>query len=302
MTWYDELPPGKSWASLWTGYVLCGNCPGIRRVEGNCPVCGSSPNRDDDPTPVDASRFLGENQAGVRAVTISINRQPVRLSGETATGAELKAVAIARGLSIHPDSVLLARISDETDRLVGDHDVLQLHEQLELLTASPAQMGAEGRYEDWVYLQMLEREWKRPVTEADRLPGPDPTRQASPRAALVVLFWSYFETRIERLLRAAMRDVPPRLADDTLQRYTSIGSRLDRLYRVLFDTTYRADLTELGFEDISRHLAQVQERRNAFAHGDPRAIDDALVASVVDNLKREHEAWIAAYNRRSTGR
>src|SRR5258708_4504153 len=32
----------------------------------------------------------------------------------------------------------------------------------------PAVPGAEGRYEDWVYLQMMEREWKRPVLEEDR--------------------------------------------------------------------------------------------------------------------------------------
>jgi hypothetical protein len=24
-------------------------------------------------------------------------------------------------------------------------------------------MGAEGRYEDWIYLRMMEREWKRPI-------------------------------------------------------------------------------------------------------------------------------------------
>jgi hypothetical protein len=41
---------------------------------------------------------------------------------------------------------------------------------------------------------------------------------------------------------------------------------------------------------------------NAFAHGDPRAIDDALVVAVVDNLKREHEAWTAAFNHRGTRR
>jgi hypothetical protein len=104
------------------------------------------------------------------------------------------------------------------------------------MVVSSTFMGAEGRYEDWVYLQMLEREWKRPVTETDRLSESDPTRQPSPRAAIVVLFWSYFETRVERLLRAAMRDVPSRLAEDTLQRYSSIGSRLDRLYCVLFET------------------------------------------------------------------
>jgi hypothetical protein len=27
MKWYDELPPGKSWATLWTGYILCGELP-----------------------------------------------------------------------------------------------------------------------------------------------------------------------------------------------------------------------------------------------------------------------------------
>lgn len=161
-------------------------------------------------------------------------------------------------------------------------------------------MGAEGRYEDYLYLQMLEREWKRPASEADRRVDSDPARQLSPRATIVVLFWSYFETRIERLIRAGMHDVPARLAEDTLQRYTSIGSRLDRLYRVLFETSYGADLTDLGFDDIRLHLAQVQERRNAFAHGDPTAVDDVLVVAMVDNVKREQQAWIAAFNLRGT--
>lgn len=301
MKWYDELTPGKSWASLWTGYILCGECSGIRRVEGNCPVCGSPPYQSDT-SPVDVRRFIADNQTGVPAVTISVNRQRVMVNAQTATGAEIKAVAVARGLHIQPDFLLFEELKEGTDRLVADHDVLQLHEHLRLIAAAPAAMGAEGRYEDWLYLQMLEREWKRHVTEADLLSQPEAIRHASPRAAIVILFWSYFETRVERLLRAGMRDVPPRLADDTLRRYASIGSRLDRLYRILFEKTYWADLTELGFDDISRHLIQVQERRNGFAHGDPRAIDDALVAAVVDNLKQEHEAWIAAYNRRGTRR
>lgn len=301
MKWYEELPPEKSWSSLWSGYILCGDCPGIRRVEGNCPACGSPPYKNNDVAAVDVGKFIVENQTGARPVTISVNRQPVRLSGETATGAELKAVAIARGLRIQPDFFLLVEGSDGTDRLVGDHDVLQLSEHMRFIAAAPVAMGAEGRYEDYVYLQLLEREWKRPVTHQDTCAGLDATRQPSPRAAIVVLFWSYFETRVERLLRAGMRNVPARLADDTLQRYSSIGSRLDRLYRVLFQTTYWADLTELGFDDIRHHLLLVQERRNAFAHGDPSAIDDSLVASVVENLRQEHEGWIAAYNRRGTG-
>ena len=149
---------------------------------------------------------------------------------------------------------------------------------------------------------MLEREWKRPVTDADRIPGFQHSPHPSPRSAIVILFWSYFETRIERLLQAAMFDVPQSLAEDTLQRYSAIGARLDRLYRVLFATTYWADLIELGYSDVSTHLQEVQRSRNAFAHGEPAAISDALVASVVDNLKREHEGWVAVYNRRSTRR
>ncbi len=33
MTWHDNLPPGKSWASLWTGYILCGECQGNLKWE-----------------------------------------------------------------------------------------------------------------------------------------------------------------------------------------------------------------------------------------------------------------------------
>jgi len=96
-----------------------------------------------------------------------------------------------------------------------------------------------------------------------------------------------------------MRNLLPRVTEDLLQRYFAIGARLDRLYRILFDTTYRAVLADLGFEAVGQHLAHVQDRRNAFAHGDPHAIDDALVTAVVENLKVEHEAWIAAFNRRA---
>lgn len=95
-----------------------------------------------------------------------------------------------------------------------------------------------------------------------------------------------------------MRNLPQRVTEDLLTRYTVIGARLDRLYRILFETSYRADLNMLGFEQVGQHLDRVQERRNDFAHGDPEAINDALVEAVVENLKREHEAWIAVYNRR----
>lgn len=163
---------------------------------------------------------------------------------------------------------------------------------------SPALMGAEGRYEDWVYLRMIEREWKRPVLDDDRFPGSPPDAGPSPRASIVILFWSYFETRIARLLREGLREIPGRLLNDMLGRYSAIGTRLNRFYRVAFDSTYKSDLESVGYGQVWLHLAQVQERRNLFAHGQPQAIDDALVKAVVENLKVEHEAWIAVFNKR----
>lgn len=177
--WYDELPPGKSWTALWTGYVLC-DCGAIRPGAGKCPVCGRSPDENDDSLSVDLRKFAVEGRPGGPAVTISLDRQRITVAGETATGAELKALAVAHGLHIRPNFLLLVELSGNSDRLVSDHDVVQLHEDLRLTTALRASMGAEGRYEDCVYLQLLEREWKRPVTSEDRIAGLDPSRQPSP--------------------------------------------------------------------------------------------------------------------------
>jgi len=159
-------------------------------------------------------------------------------------------------------------------------------------------MGAEGRYEDWVYLGMIEREWKRTVKEEDRFLGTLPYSGPSPKASIVILFWSYFETRIERLYREALSEIPGRILNDALRRYSAIGPRLNDFYRVAFDSTYKSDLEGVGHGQVWPHLAKVQERRNSFAHGQPQAIDNALVTAVVENLRVEHEAWIAVFNKR----
>jgi len=165
-----------------------------------------------------------------------------------------------------------------------------------------ASMGADGRCEDYIYLQLIERVWKRPAAAIDTLAGIPQNRRPSSRASIVLLSWTYLETRIERLLRAIYCEVPAPLVEDTLTRYASIGARLDRLYRVACGSTYFGDLRELGFGDVANHLAHVQQRRNAFTHGDPHAIDDDLVLAVVEKMKREHEAWIAVFNRRAARR
>lgn len=297
--WYDELPADRSWASLWSGYIICGECPAIRHAYQSCPVCGD-PADGDNPLEVTGSNTPTniDESPDSQLVSISVDNRFLLLRHKCVTGAAIKAAANANGMRNSRSHLLLETRADGTSHAVADEESILLSEDSRFVTVAPVAMGAEGRYEDWLYLGMLEREWKRPVTESDRLPESGAGGHPSARAAIVVLFWSYFETRIERLLRAAIRTVPPRLMEDAFQRYSSIGSRLDRFYRVLFKTTYWADLADLGYEDIRRHLSLVKDRRNAFAHGDPRAIDDALVAAVVGNLRREHEAWIAVYNRR----
>jgi len=166
------------------------------------------------------------------------------------------------------------------------------------ITVPAAFMGAEGRYEDYIYLQMLQREWERPVAEFQTFAHFAEAERPSAQAALVLLFWGYFETRIERLHRAAMRKLPPRVLDDALRRYSGIGSRLYDLYKIFFGTNYFDDLRAHGFASVADLLTDVHQRRNEFSHGKPQAINDATVAALVEHLKDEHEAWIAVYNSR----
>jgi hypothetical protein len=224
--WFDDLSEDDSWSRLWSGYVRCGDCSGIRRVAGNCPACSSPP---------------------------PIPRQHIFI------------------------------MQNGTEHKLYD-----------------VSMGAESRYEDWVYLKMLEREWKRPLAEIDGFPEiPESSRPAA-RAALVLVFWSYFETRIDRLFREGMSDIGDGIRKDLLRRYASVGARLDRLYKIVFGATYWSDLSELGFERIATLLQLVQKSRNEFAHGQPAAIDEELIKNLVESLKDEHEAWIAVFNKRAT--
>jgi hypothetical protein len=160
-------------------------------------------------------------------------------------------------------------------------------------------MGAEGRYEDWVYLIMLEREWKRPLADADRFLDIAASSRPAARSVIAIIFWSYFETRIERLFREAMRNIRERISEHLLERHSTIGSRLDRLYQIVFGGTYFADLVELGFPHVAMLLKDVQTARNDFAHGSPQAITDTLIETLIGSLKDEHESWIAVFNKRA---
>lgn len=164
------------------------------------------------------------------------------------------------------------------------------------LTVHRSYRGAETRYEDYVYLQLLEREWKRTMQELTSREKSHFLSDVSDGAAIVLIFWTYFESKIEYLLRSLLGHIPAPFLEDTLKRYSSISARLTSLYKIAFNSTYYKDLCSLDFGDVRDKLSTIHKKRNDFVHGSPMSIDDALVKTVVGMLKREHEAWVAVYN------
>jgi hypothetical protein len=226
--WFDNLNDEQSWTSLWNNYIICGNCSGIRKIEGKCPVCNNEiPNQQ----------------------LIKVKSQDGKEFGVTAN----------------------------------------------------TFMGAEGRYEDYVYLNMLEYEWRRPVSKFDDLNFLNQDKRPAAKAIIVLVFWTYFETRIYRLLDRAMRNIPDSIRQNLFKRYQSISARTEDLYKVIFGktNTYFSDLDSLGFQDITKLLHRIQDKRNEFMHGSPEAIDDILIEEIISSLKIEHESWIQVYNIRA---
>jgi hypothetical protein len=149
---------------------------------------------------------------------------------------------------------------------------------------------------DWapyLMLQLMHREWTRaPVIEEQCHARP------SSQALIVLLFWTYFETLMSWYYERSTSALPTGIQNDILNRYASIGSRCDRLHRMLFGCRYWDDLESLGYTAVRNHLETVQSRRNAFTHGKPEAISDLLVSETVLAMPRFHEAWIKSFNLR----
>lgn len=171
-----------------------------------------------------------------------------------------------------------------------------LHESGKKIWIQPAFMGAEGRYEDWLYLDLIQREWLRPVSTL--VGGSRRLSEISQHASVILLYWAYFESRIERILKLGLRAIREELRDDILNRYSGVGSRMDRLYKLIFGTTYFDDIRTVGAAPLVELLKEVQKKRNEFAHGHPTAITDELAQRVVASLRDEHFAWIAVFNLR----
>ena len=160
--WFDKLGPDTPWSSLWSRYIRCDSCNGIRTLVDSCPVCGSA------------------------------------LDTSTET----------------------IKLDDGKEFEVGR-----------------AFRGGETRYEDYVYLQLLEREWKRMCRDSTTRDVSHFLSDVSDGAAIILIFWSYFESRIDYLFRSLLGHLPPDFLLDTLRRYSSISARLKDLYKIAFKST-----------------------------------------------------------------
>lgn len=79
----------------------------------------------------------GKDNKPIHAVTILVNEQPVQLEGHEATGAQIKAAAIAQGVRIQPNFVLQEELPNGTSRNIGDNDVVYLREHLKFTAIVP---------------------------------------------------------------------------------------------------------------------------------------------------------------------
>jgi hypothetical protein len=70
-------------------------------------------------------------------ITITVNERPVKLHGHEATGAEIKAAAIAQGVAIQPNFVLQEELPNGNSRIIGDTDRVHLRDHLRFTAIAP---------------------------------------------------------------------------------------------------------------------------------------------------------------------
>jgi hypothetical protein len=167
----------------------------------------------------------------------------------------------------------------------------------EVIQVRPAFAGAMS-WSDYVLLRLMYEEWQRPLATPRRFAGIPAQTQPSSRVLIVILFWTFFESLMQRLFEAALKSLPNTISRDLLRRYSSIGSRMDQLYHITFESTLKTDLTNLGHSELWQHLTNVQKKRNAFIHGQPESINEETVNTTVMHLPAVQYAWIDLFNSR----
>lgn len=85
-----------------------------------------------------AQQLVTEQSAtATHTITVLVNERPVIFHQHKASGAEVKATAIAQGVSIQPDFNLFEEKGHGTLKPVGDHDTVTLHPHQEFVAIAP---------------------------------------------------------------------------------------------------------------------------------------------------------------------
>ena len=79
----------------------------------------------------------GTSGPAEHTVEVTVNEQTVRLNGRTATGAEIKAAAIAQGVAIQQNFVLQEELPNGTSKIIGDNDDVHLRPHLRFTAIAP---------------------------------------------------------------------------------------------------------------------------------------------------------------------
>lgn len=174
---------------------------------------------------------------------------------------------------------------------------IEVYTDGELIHIMPTFAGALN-WADYVLLQLMHEEWQRPLDAARSFAGIPESARPSPRVLIVILFWTFFESLMQRLFETALKSLPGAISRDLLRRYSSIGSRIDQLYSITFESSLKTDLSNLGHAELWQHLTDVQKRRNAFIHGEPSSINEETVNKTVMHLPAVQHAWIDLFNSR----
>lgn len=74
---------------------------------------------------------------GEKTVTVMVNEQAVQLEGKTATGAQIKAAAIAQGVHIQQNFMLQEELPNGTSRVIGDSEEVHLRPHLRFTAIAP---------------------------------------------------------------------------------------------------------------------------------------------------------------------
>lgn len=66
-------------------------------------------------------------------VDVHVNERPVELPDRSVTGAQIKQAAIAQGVPIQPDFVLVEELGHGRTKVIGDEDTVRVNKQSRFL-------------------------------------------------------------------------------------------------------------------------------------------------------------------------